>query len=86
MTTPSSFASYSSSPLVQSICNNYIPPDTAPDDIASYTPLPDRQALLETLAETDVAIRQIEVHRDLRMSVMVGKAGAGLFQEWNVRA
>jgi len=49
------------STFVQSVRNNHVPPDDAPDDVAGLTPFPDRQSLIDALSTTDFAIHEIEV-------------------------
>ena len=60
MNTSSTYSSLPSS-LVQSVRNNHVPPDSAPENIASLAPLTTRQSLMDALTETDSALRQIEV-------------------------
>ena len=50
-----------SSYLAESILNNHVPPDLAPEDIASFSPVADRQSIVNALADTEGAIRKIEV-------------------------
>jgi hypothetical protein len=47
--------------LVESVLNNHIPPDNLPPSIASKNPLPNREALLTALTQTDTAINAVEV-------------------------
>jgi hypothetical protein len=47
--------------LVESVLNNHIPPENLPPSIASETPLPNREALLTALTQTDTAINAVEV-------------------------
>ena len=58
---PSPFPSSLPSSLVQSVRNNHVPPDSAPENIATLAPLTTRQSLMEALTETDSAIRQVDV-------------------------
>ena len=47
--------------LMESVLNNHIPPENLAPSIASETPLPNREALLTALTQTDTAINTIEV-------------------------
>ena len=58
---PSSPSSTSASPLVQAVQNNHVPPDFAPSGIAALPAVPTRESLLETMAETDAAIQELNV-------------------------
>jgi hypothetical protein len=53
--------SSSSSSLVHSVQNNHVPPDSLPASLAALPAVPTRQSLLETLAETDIAINSLNV-------------------------
>ena len=47
--------------LPESVLNNHVPPDSAPEDVASSSLVNDRQSIVDALAETEGAIRKIEV-------------------------
>jgi hypothetical protein len=46
--------------LAKAVRNNHVPQDDAPDDSASLS-LETRESLLQALAETDAAIRHVDV-------------------------
>jgi hypothetical protein len=57
--------SSSSSSLVHSVQNNHVPPDSLPASLAALPAVPTHQSLLETLAETDIAIHTLNVSSPL---------------------
>lgn len=58
---PTSSFHSASSFLAESVLNNHVPPESAPEDVASSSPVNDRQSIVDALTETEGAIRKIEV-------------------------
>jgi hypothetical protein len=65
---------------VESVLNNHIPTDDLPPSAASQNPLPNREALLTALTQTDTAINAVEVPHSKFLSDFQGQIAQFYFR------